>query len=165
MPAGACPAERSRTMQETRTHRHGGAPVWPRCCGCLNRDRWRVFPDARLARRGAWVRLSGGWPRCVITHAALGWLPGAATSDASVRCWWAPACSDLAWGARRVGRPVRGDCGPGAKVGGRGNRLAANVLEVVVVVEVSDREDARGFDSGRFALLVDSFLRRRAASS
>jgi len=30
-----------------------------------------------------------------------------------------------------------------------------NVLEVAVVVEVSDREDARGFDSGRFALLVD----------
>jgi hypothetical protein len=29
----------------------------------------------------------------------------------------------------------------------------------VVVVEVSDREDARGFDSGRFAVLVD-FLRR-----
>jgi hypothetical protein len=39
------------------------------------------------------------------------------------------------------------------------------MLEVAVVVEVSDREDARGFDSGRFALLVDSFLRRRAASS
>jgi CspA family cold shock protein len=29
------------------------------------------------------------------------------------------------------------------------------VLEAAVVVEVSDREDARGFDSGRFALLVD----------
>ena len=42
----------------------------------------------------------------------------------------------------------------------RGNRLAANVLEVTVVVEVSDREDARGFDSGRFALLADFFLRR-----
>jgi hypothetical protein len=39
-------------------------------------------------------------------------------------------------------------------VGRRGNRLAAKVLEVAVVVEVSDREDARGFDSGRFALLV-----------
>jgi hypothetical protein len=40
-------------------------------------------------------------------------------------------------------------------VGGRGNRLAANVLEPGVVVEVSDGEDARGFDSGRSALLVD----------
>jgi hypothetical protein len=30
-----------------------------------------------------------------------------------------------------------------------------NVLEIRVVVEVSDREDARGFDSGRFALLED----------
>jgi hypothetical protein len=44
-----------------------------------------------------------------------------------------------------------------AKVGQCGNRLPANVLEVVVVVvEVSDREDARGFDSGRFVQLVDS---------
>jgi hypothetical protein len=44
---------------------------------------------------------------------------------------------------------------------GAGIEPAANVLEVVVVVvEVSDREDARGFDSGRFALLVDFFLRR-----
>jgi hypothetical protein len=33
------------------------------------------------------------------------------------------------------------------------------VLVVAVVVEVSDGEDARGFDSGRFALLAD-FLRR-----
>jgi hypothetical protein len=32
-----------------------------------------------------------------------------------------------------------------------------NVLEMNVVVEVSDREDARGFGSGRFALLVDLF--------
>jgi hypothetical protein len=47
-----------------------------------------------------------------------------------------------------------------AKVGRCGNRTAANVLEVAVVVEVGDREDARGFDSGRFALLVDFFLRR-----
>jgi hypothetical protein len=29
------------------------------------------------------------------------------------------------------------------------------VLEISVVVEVSDREDARDFDSGRFASLVD----------
>jgi hypothetical protein len=29
------------------------------------------------------------------------------------------------------------------------------MLEVAVVVEVSDREYVRGFDSGRFALLVD----------
>jgi hypothetical protein len=48
----------------------------------------------------------------------------------------------------------------GAKACRRGNRLAANVLEIAVVVEVSDREDARGFDSGRFALLVGFFLRR-----
>jgi hypothetical protein len=40
---------------------------------------------------------------------------------------------------------------------GPGNRLAAEALEVTVVVEVSDREDARGFDSGRFAFLVDLF--------
>ena len=37
------------------------------------------------------------------------------------------------------------------------NTLALNVLEICVVVEVSDREDARGFDSGRFALLEDLF--------
>jgi hypothetical protein len=33
------------------------------------------------------------------------------------------------------------------------NILNVNVLEISVVVEVSDREDARGFDSGRFVLL------------
>jgi cold shock protein len=32
-----------------------------------------------------------------------------------------------------------------------------NVLEIRVVVEVSDREGARCFDSGRFALLEDLF--------
>jgi len=47
-----------------------------------------------------------------------------------------------------------------AKAGRSRNTLAVNVLEMNVVVEVSDREDARGFDSGRFALLVDLFLRR-----
>jgi hypothetical protein len=31
------------------------------------------------------------------------------------------------------------------------------VLEIRVVVEVSDREGVRGFDSGRFALLEDLF--------
>jgi hypothetical protein len=44
-------------------------------------------------------------------------------------------------------------------VGPSWNTLALNVLEICVVVEVSDREDARGFDSGRFALLEDLFLR------
>src|SRR5215471_7036271 len=53
------------------------------------------------------------------------------------------------------GRPVPGELRVGAMVGRRGNRLAANVLEAAVVVEVSDGEDARGFDSGRFALPVD----------
>src|SRR5215472_9477696 len=51
--------------------------------------------------------------------------------------------------------PSRRDCGSGRRLGRRGNRLVANVLAVAVVVEVSDREDARGFDSGRFALLAD----------
>jgi hypothetical protein len=32
-----------------------------------------------------------------------------------------------------------------------------NVLEIGVAVEVSDREDARGFDDGRFVSLVDVF--------
>jgi hypothetical protein len=44
-----------------------------------------------------------------------------------------------------------------AKAGRSRNTLAVNVLEMNVVVEVSDREGARGFDSGRFALLVDLF--------
>src|SRR5262249_53724356 len=71
------------------------------------------------------------------------------------------ACADehwpaLSWPGALVGGPARPDRLIEAMVGGRGNRLTANALEAaVVVVEVSDREDARGFDSGRFALLVD----------
>jgi hypothetical protein len=57
-----------------------------------------------------------------------------------------------------AGRP--GEIADRAKVGRSRNILTVNALETNVVVEVSDREDARGFDSGRFALLVGIFLRR-----
>jgi hypothetical protein len=45
----------------------------------------------------------------------------------------------------------------GAKAGRGRNILTANVLEISVAVEVSDREEARGFDNGRFVSLVDLF--------
>jgi hypothetical protein len=59
-------------------------------------------------------------------------------------------------GARRTGRP--GEIADRAKAGRIRNTLAVNVLEMNVVVEVSDREDARGFDIGRFVSLVDLFF-------
>ena len=131
MPAGACSAERSRAMQETSTHRHGGAPVWPRCCGLLEPGPMASFSTSSSGAPCGMGQAVRGLAAMRDHACCVGVgcpvpprrMPPSGAGGCRPALTWPGALGG--WG-----RPVRGDCGPGAKVSGRGNRLAANVLVV-----------------------------------
>src|SRR6266566_9097455 len=133
---------------------------WPPRCAPARRCCARSLAN-QPSRSRRWRGLLGGKrPRQPPRPPAAARLPCPRATGAAAGADCAPRPAPWraltwSWAPGGGGRP--GEIADRGEVGRSWNTLALNVLEICVVVEVSDREDARGFDSGRFALLEDLF--------